>query len=237
MPETPAPTSPQSNLQIALPDFVRFVRQLSHDLRNHLNAAELQSAYIGEIAEDPELKSEVKRLRSMVSEVGAALQKLTAALAPVKLTEMPYGVADFVEDFRQKLDATFPEQKTEVEWKLNVKDGASLNIDPQLLQQALLELFTNAFRHSRGQGAIQVTAATENSSLVLVLREPKSSFDLKTGDWGHEPLRSIGQGHYGLGLHRARSILEAHQGQFEAHHDAAASALITTIRLPLERAS
>ncbi len=237
MSETPAPPNPESDSHIALSDFVRFVRQLSHDLRNHLNAAELQSAYIGEIAEDPEVKSEVKRLRSMVSETGAALQKLTTTLAPVKLTEMPYGVADFVEDFRQKLGAEFPEQKTEMEWNVKVEDGASLTIDPQLLQQTLLELFANAFRHSRGQGSIEINAATENGSFVLCLCEPKSGFDLSTENWGREPLRNVQQGHYGLGLHRARTILEAHQGQFEAHHDAAASALITTVRLPLERAA
>ena len=63
-----------------MPDVVKFVRQLSHDLRNHLNAAELQSAYIAEIAEDPELKEEIKRLRAMISEVGASLQRVTSAL-------------------------------------------------------------------------------------------------------------------------------------------------------------
>jgi hypothetical protein len=34
-----------ADLQVAMPDVARFVRQLSHDLRNHLNAAELQSAF------------------------------------------------------------------------------------------------------------------------------------------------------------------------------------------------
>src|SRR5205085_3517288 len=32
-------------------DVVRFVRQLSHDLRNDLNALELQSAYIAELTQ------------------------------------------------------------------------------------------------------------------------------------------------------------------------------------------
>ena len=48
-----------SELRIPLDDVVRFVRQLSHDLRNHLNAAELQAAFMNEIAEDPEVKEEV----------------------------------------------------------------------------------------------------------------------------------------------------------------------------------
>ena len=43
--------------------------------------AELQSAYLAEIAEDPELKEEVKRLRAMISDVGASLQRVTSALS------------------------------------------------------------------------------------------------------------------------------------------------------------
>ena len=45
---------------------VHFVRQLSHDLRNDLNAIELQSAYIGELTQDQELTTEIKRLREVV---------------------------------------------------------------------------------------------------------------------------------------------------------------------------
>ena len=49
---------------------VGFVRQLSHDLRNHLNAVELQTAFLNELAETPELKEELQRLREMLSEMG-----------------------------------------------------------------------------------------------------------------------------------------------------------------------
>ena len=75
-------STPKPDLLVSLPDVVTFVRQLAHDLRNHLNAAELQSAYLAEIADDPELKEEINRLRAMVSEVGATLQRLTAAAEP-----------------------------------------------------------------------------------------------------------------------------------------------------------
>ncbi len=229
MPESSS--SPQ--LQIELSDFARFVRQLSHDLRNHLNAAELQSAFIAEIAADAEVKDEVKRLRAMVSQVGTALQKLTATIAPPKLNAMPYDAADFMEDFRAKVAVDFPKQTAEIEWKVNVERDVMLNIDPQFLQSALLELLANAFRHTRGEGPIEISAGLEDRAFVLRLREPKAGFTLSTDDWGRTPLRTVGQGHYGLGLYRARTILEAHHGQLEAKYDGSESALITTVRLPL----
>ena len=42
-------------------DAVRFIAQLSHDLRNDLNAIELQSAYIEQLGKSEELRNEIKR--------------------------------------------------------------------------------------------------------------------------------------------------------------------------------
>ena len=68
MAKEPAETQTDS-LSVPWNDIVRFVRQLGHDIRNNLNAAELQSAYIAELTDDAELKNEIKRLREMVSEI------------------------------------------------------------------------------------------------------------------------------------------------------------------------
>jgi K+-sensing histidine kinase KdpD len=228
----PVRPTPKPDLQVSLPDVTKFVRQLSHDLRNHLNAVELQSAYIAELAADPELKEEVKRLRAMLSEVGASLQRVTSALGAVRLTLMPYGAADFIEDLRQKLTTDYPDESTKIVWDVRA-DAATLQIDPQLLQPALLELFANAFRHDRAKEVISAEARIENDRLVFKLREPKRSFQRSTENWGCEPFQTIGQSHYGLGLHRSRAIIEAHDGQLHARYDSPASSLITTVVLPL----
>ena len=221
-----------AEVQIPLADVTRFVRQLSHDLRNHLNAAELQSAYISEIAEDPELKSEIKRLREMTASLGKALQNLTTSLAQVKLTKMPYRAADFVEDLQQKVGTQFRDQAPAIQWNAAVAE-AMLEIDPQLLQEAMLELFANAFRHGRSEGSITASFKIAGGSFVFTLQEPKIGFTFSTDRWGHEPFHTVGHGHYGLGLHRARSILDAHGGKLEAHYDANASALVTSVTVPL----
>ena len=219
-------------IQIPLPEVVKFIRQLAHDLRNHLNAAELQSAYLTEIAEEGELRDEIKRLRGMISEVGANLQELTAALGKPRLTEMPYSAADLTEDLRQKLASDYPQESANVKWDEAVGD-ATLNIDPQLLLPALVELFANAFRHERGAGVISAAARTEGGRFTFTLSEPKTNFQQPLEDWGRQPFRSLGQGHYGLGLHRTRMIVEAHGAEFRIRYDQATSSLITTITFPL----
>lgn len=215
-----------------MPQVVKFIRQLAHDLRNHLNAAELQSAYLVEIAENGELKDEIKRLRGMIAQVGVSLQDLTTSLGQPRLTQMPYTAADFIEDLRQKLASEQPEESAKIKWEVGAGD-ATLNIDPQLLLPALLELFANAFRHERADGAISASAKTEDGRFIFTLSEPKPNFERSTQHWGREPLRALGQGHYGLGLHRTRAIVEAHGGEFGARYDGKNSSLITTVTLPL----
>jgi K+-sensing histidine kinase KdpD len=213
---------------------VKFVRQLSHDIRNHLNAVELQSAFLAELATDDEMKTEVRHLREMVSTVGAGLQRLTAGLSQVNPTPISYKAADFVEDLTQKVAQELPDHANKITWDVQMKD-ATLQVDPQLAQQALIELFTNAFQHERNVKSIAATAKIDNDQFVFELQEPKAQFSSSIQDWGRQPLQNVSQGHYGLGLNRVRSIAEAHGGSFRAEYDRKTSMLISTVTFPIEK--
>jgi K+-sensing histidine kinase KdpD len=182
------------------------------------------------------LKDEIKRLRGMISQVGANLQNLTVALGQPRLTEMSYSASDFIEDLREKLQTLHQEQSARVKWDAEAGD-AELQIDPQLLLPAFLELFANAFRHGPADGVISVTARTEKGHFVFALREANQAFARSTENWGREPLRSVSQGHYGLGLHRTRGIIEAHGGELKARYEQESSSLITTVTLPVAPAA
>jgi len=218
-------------LNVPCSDTVRFVRQLSHDLRNDLNAIELQSAYIGELMQDQELTSEINRLREVVSRLNSTLQRLSRAVGDVTPNLIPYRATDFLTDMRTEIDRKFSNESDEITWDVQLQDGI-LNVDPQLLEEVFVELFANAFRHHRGGGALLARAEISDNSFLFTLQEPKAAFDSATQNWGREPLRNISQRHYGLGLNRVRAIIEAHGGELQAEYDPKASALITTVRLP-----
>jgi len=227
------PENQSDSLSVPWIDTVRFVRQLSHDLRNHLNAIELQSAYIGELDASAELKGEIKRLREMISGLSTVLQKLTD-LGEVKPNLISYQASDFVEDLRKTIAREFPNESAEITWDIQAGD-AVVNVDPQLLQQAFSEIFANAFQHDRDKGALIATAQSDRKRFVFSLREQKTRFELSTENWGREPFRRITHGHYGLGLNRARIIMEAHDGEMHAEYDPKDSTLLTTLTLPLSR--
>ena len=228
------PEKRSDSLSVPWSDTVRFVQQLSHDLRNHLNAIELQSAYISELDANAELKGEIKRLREMISGLTATLQNLSRGVAEVKPNPIPYRASDLVEDLSKKITHDFPNQSAEITWDIQT-DDAMLNVDPHLLQQAFSEVFANAFQHDQGKGPLVAAARIDGNRFVFTLREPKTRFKLSTENWGREPFREITRGHYGLGLNRLRVIMEGHGGEIHAEYDPKASTLLTTLSLPLAR--
>ena len=209
-------------------NFARFVRQLSHDLRNQLNAAELQAALINELTSDAELKSEVMRLRELVGKLGTTLQELSATVAPPSPTRLPYSANDLLEDLQKKIAQDFPEQSKRVKWEVSA-NGTMLDIDPGLIGWALRELFDNAFRHG-GSGELIAHGRAKDGHFTFQLREPKSE-TVALEKW-NEPLGTIKHGHYGLGLKRARAIVAAHEGKLTSEFDSASSMLTSQMILP-----
>jgi signal transduction histidine kinase len=223
------------SMSVPWDDVVRFVRQLSHDLRNDLNALELQSAYIAELTQDQELQTEIKRLREVTSALYSTLQRLSRAVGEITPNMISYRAPEFWADMRAEIERKFSNKTDEINWDAQLQDVV-LHLDPQLLQEVFTELFANAFQHHRGNGPLLASARIDNDRLLFTLHEPKIAFDSATENWGREPFRNTSQRHYGLGLNRVRAIVEAHGGQVQAHYDPKASALVSTVILPVERA-
>jgi len=219
------------SLSVPWSDVVHFVRQLSHDLRNDLNAIELQSAYISELEKDEELKGEIRRLREIVSGMTSTLQRLSRAVEEVTPNLIAYRAVDFMQDLRRKIEHDFPKESAEISWDIQLGE-AMLNVDPQFFEEAFTELFANAFRHDREKALLLAKAKIDHKRFLFSLHEPKTGFNLATEDWGREPLGKISHRHYGLGLNRVRAIVEAHGGEIYAEYNPNASALTTTLVLP-----
>lgn len=227
-----SPKLSMESLTVAWPDTVRFVRQLSHDLRNDLNAIELQSAYIGELTQDQELTSEIKRLREVVSGLNATLQRLSRAVGEIEPNLISYPAGEFLADMRTQIERNFSKENQEITWDVQLED-CTLNIDPQLFQEVFVELFTNAFRHDRGQGPLVAKVRIRDGRFLFTLQEPKAVFCSDTQNWGREPLHNMKQRHYSLGLNRVRAILEAHGGELQAQYDPKTATLVSTVAVPV----
>jgi K+-sensing histidine kinase KdpD len=159
------------------------------------------------------------------------LQGLSQSMKKPQPTLLRYPAKEFVEDLRARLEREQPELAPEVEWRVSLGDEA-LEIDAQLILEVFREIFANAALHGRGKGALIFEAWSTTEGIEFKLREPKTKLEGAPENWGARPFEEIRHGHYGLGLFRARGILEEHHGTLRARFEPTTSELVTSIVLP-----
>jgi K+-sensing histidine kinase KdpD len=214
----------------------RFVGQLTHDVRNGLNALELQLTYLGEICADPEAAQEVKHLRRSLLDVTRQLQAVKTLTGPVTPHPMDYPATELFEDLRERFERQHPEGVDKVRWEIYM-GAASLEVDPELSMTALLELLANAlhFGADAGNPAVFSACVNRTGSAAVTLREskPADAPPIGTERWGQEAFQSTRRNAYGLGLFRARRIIEAQRGTLSAAYCSTQHILTTDVTLPL----
>ena len=213
----------------------RFVGQLTHDIRNGLNAIELQLTFLGEISTDPEAVEEVKRVRATLGNVTRQLQTLRVATGAIRLYLLEYPASEFFDDLRERLVKSHPGSEDRVAWETNFGPDSMLAVDPELTLSALLELLGNALVFSDVAGSpIHVEVSTAGDRAIVTLHEPQPRRpDIAPQDWGRTPLLTTRRGAYGLGLFRARRSFEAQGGRLEVVYSAENQRLTTTVMLPI----
>lgn len=239
MADRPSSTAPlPADLAVPWERVEKFVGQVAHDVRNGLNALELQITFLGEICSDPEAAGECRQLRASLSAVAKQLQALrlsTCAPAPMV---MAYPAQDFFEDLRERFERLEDAASAKATWEF-AAGPASIAVDPELTMTALLEVLGNALRFGDGQADFAVVVSVDgmNARMTLTERKAAGAPAIATEGWGRRPLQSTRRSAYGLGLFRAARILESQGGSISAVHSAPDATLTTTVLLPLAAAA
>ena len=217
---------------VAFDRVAAFVRLITHDVRNGLNAIDLQSSFLSEIAEDQEVRQELGKLREMVSHVTEAMQTLSSRFGELRPTLLDYPVAELVEGLRETVDRKFEAQAKRIVWEIFL-EGEEIHLDYNLLTSALVEIVTNALYFREGDVPIHFSTRAENGSVFFEVRQLRSAPAGDPMHWGREPLVSGRRGGYGLGLFQVRRILAALGGTWDAHYDEGAGEMRVRLGFPI----
>ena len=211
----------------------RFVGQLTHDIRNGLNALELQLTFLGEISTDPEAVDEVKRVRATLGNVTRHLQMLRIATGSVHPYAMEYPSAEFFDDLRERLVKLHPDASERFVWETRLDADFMLAVDPELTLNALLELLSNALSFAADAASpIRAVVTATGEKATISLHEPHAVRPgIPLEDWGRAPLLTTRRGTYGLGLFRVRRSIEAQGGALDVEYSAENQILTTTVAL------
>jgi two-component system sensor histidine kinase VicK len=204
---------------------IEMVANVSHELRTPLTSIKgyLETLRDGAV-DDPEVRDsfletaedETNRLIRLVNDL-LLLSRVDSET--LNLRKRPTDLAQLVQTTAERL--TFQAETRGL--MLHVETNADcppVEIDPDRLEQVLINLLDNAIKYSRPEGQITVSVTNESKQSVRVQIKDEgvgiADADLaRIGQrfYRADKTRSRAEGGSGLGLAIARSLIEAHGGQ------------------------
>lgn len=206
-----------------------FVRQHTHDVRNHLNGLDLEAALLDDIVPRGEAKESVARLRRQIREFAHEMRDLSAKFGdpPSGRASVPASVLFLI----WKDQASDFDPAPNITWNQEVGE-AKVVVDPDAMARTFQELIANAIAFSPGQ-PLRAEAVTKDGHVSFTLTEPKKD-PVDPSHWGEAPLNTTQRGAYGLGLWSVERSVKASNGEIHRHYDSAGKELVTTLSFPAQ---
>jgi signal transduction histidine kinase len=204
--------------------------QVGHDLRNQLQTAQLSfralktgKADVGGSAGDA-LGRSLDRLRDLIDTRLSGVR--LAATTRVSLAAFVHEVAV----------AAHPDAEHR-EIRLTIEPGdpaLAVDVDPQLLASALMNLLQNAFKYTRARGRVTLRARSENGRAFVEVEDECGGMATSDGDplRGRRERRGTDRAAPGFGLSSSRRAVQANGGEVHVHN-LPGKGCIFSIQLPV----
>ena len=214
-----------------------FLATLSHELRNPLaaiaSAVHLMSASPGAPVAEPAkvIERQVAYLRRLIDDL---LDAARIRAGKIRLELQPVRVADAV---RRAIGVLRGLESLHA-IDLDATDDVVVNADAIRLEQILLNLLTNALKHTPPGKAIRVTVGAEGSEAVVRVHDQGTGLSADALDRIFEmfaqarPADAGDQSGLGIGLAVARNLAELHGGTLTAASEGLGRGSTFTVRLP-----
>jgi signal transduction histidine kinase len=211
-----------SNLRRLFDTRRELVAWASHDLRTPLaNMQAVLEALEDGLAEPqeyvPVLREQVHTLSLLVEDL-FELARIDAGALTLELRQLP--VAPVVSSTLRSIEAEA--RSRHVRLDAAVADGVTARFAPDKLERVLMNLLTNALRHTPSDGAVAVRVEPRTDEVRVAVEDTGEGLDTEARErmferfWrGDESRSSRGAG---LGLAIARGLVEAHGGRIWAEN-------------------
>ncbi|HSB40123.1 MAG TPA: ATP-binding protein [Gaiellaceae bacterium] len=215
----------------------------SHDLRTPLASlrAMVEALEDGLATPDeylPAVRAQTEILSRLVDDL-FELALIDAGVLRLELRDAPLG--ELVSSCVEALAADARAHDVRLASRVD-PSGPVVRVAPDKVQRVLLNLLSNAVRHSRPSGAVAVVAEKDTDHVVVAVEDeggglpdgaPQRMFERF---WRADDSRTRASGGSGLGLAIAQGLVEAHGGRIWAENRAGGGARVS-FTLPLADAS
>ncbi|MEX2671020.1 MAG: ATP-binding protein [Phycisphaeraceae bacterium] len=219
-----------------LAEMGRLTGGLAHEIKNPLSTIGLNLQLLRESIDDAKLEESLSRrlraritaLSSETERLGGILEDFLSFAGRVKLDPQPLHINDLVD---QLVDFYLPQAEAsglQLHTQLDPEAG-TVQLDPTLFKQALLNLLINATqamiaarydeKPHGGCGEIMIRTVPGRDEVIVHVIDTGPGIDEKTRARLFEPYFTTKKGGTGLGLPTARRIIEEHGGSIELHSE------------------
>ena len=222
-----------------------FVANVSHELKTPITAIKgsVETLMAGAVEEKESAERFLQIIARQSDRLNAIIEDLLA-LSRIEQDEEKAGIQLTRVNLRDVLQSALQAcqikaQEKSLDLQMDSPEAVSVQVNPALLEQALVNLVDNAIKYSPEGGRVRITARRDSQSLTLEVR-----------DWGagiaqeHLPrlferfyrvdkARSRKLGGTGLGLAIVKHIIQAHNGRIEVRSEPG-SGTTFSIEIPQE---
>ncbi|MDX9785600.1 MAG: ATP-binding protein [Desulfobacterales bacterium] len=212
----------------------RLAAGVAHEIRNPLSsikgfATYFKERYVNEV-EDQQIAGimiqEVDKLNRVVSQ-------LLEFARPIEIIKKWVPIAPLILNALKLIEQKAEERKIEIrtEFSPQIHEGY---IDPDRINQVMLNLFLNAAEAMPDGGKLTVTVEKIQDTPAIGISVSDTGIGIEAEDIGHifDPYYTTKPAGTGLGLAIVHNIIEAHQGEIQVHSEVNRGTRMN-IRLPL----
>lgn len=220
----------------------RMAGSIAHEIRNalsplvgHADLARLR--LLQESHEHPELEADLDKVDEMANRIARIAENLRDLSRPMThrptmldmnelirntlaLMQETGGKIKFFQTVDLKREGSRPSERESFRIILDLDDNLQpLEVDKELLQQALMNLVINAAHavEQQEQGRIHCRTRQRDDHLEIVIEDNGSGMDKETLDRIWEPyFTTKGDGGTGMGMPLIRMVMDSHKGSIDA---------------------
>ena len=218
----------------------QLVAWASHDLRTPLASlrAMVEALEDGLASADeylPAIREQLETLSALVEDL-FELARIDAGVLTLELRDQPLG--ELILSCLRALDAEAKARNVQLEARVDPADP-SVRIAPEKVERVLLNLLTNAVRHTPGDGAVSIVVQPNSDHVVVAVEDtgagltPGAAQRMFERFWRDDESRASGGA--GLGLAIAQGLVHAHGGTIWAENRSSGGARVA-FTLPLSSA-
>jgi signal transduction histidine kinase len=221
----------------------QLVAWASHDLRTPLASLRAMTEALEDGLAAPEeylpaIQEQLETLSLLVDDL-FELARIDAGVLTLELQNASLG--ELISSCLRALEAEARARNIRLEARLDPEDSP-VRIAPDKVERVLLNLLTNAVRHTPSDGSVSVLVQPNSDHVVVAIEDtgagltPSATQRMFERFWRDDESRARATGGAGLGLAIASGLVQAHGGSIWAENLASGGARVA-FTLPLAEAS